>query len=35
MRTGKLSDEDYESLDRTLRAEAIDILHELDQARRW
>jgi hypothetical protein len=33
VRTGKLSDEDYESLDTALRAEAIEILNELDQAR--
>jgi len=30
-RTGKLSDEDWRRLDRELRAEAVDILHELDQ----
>ena len=30
-RTGKLSDEDWRVLDRDLRAEAVDILHELDQ----
>jgi hypothetical protein len=30
-RTGKLSDADYEELDRTLRGEAIDILHDLDR----
>ena len=30
-RTGKLSDEDHATLDRTLRAEAVEILHELDQ----
>ena len=30
-RTGKLSDEDWRALDRDLRAEAVDILHELDQ----
>jgi hypothetical protein len=29
-RTGKLSDEDYEVLDGTLRAEAVEILHRLD-----
>lgn len=29
-RTGKLSDEDWRVLDRELRAEAVDILHELD-----
>ena len=28
--TGKLSDEDYEAIDSTLRAEAIALLHELD-----
>jgi hypothetical protein len=28
--TGKLSDEDYEAIDSTLRAEAISLLHELD-----
>ena len=28
--TGKLSDEDFEAIDSTLRAEAITILHELD-----
>jgi flagellar biosynthesis/type III secretory pathway M-ring protein FliF/YscJ len=33
VRTGKLSDEDYESLDTTLRTEAIEILNKLDQAR--
>jgi hypothetical protein len=33
LRTGKLSDEDYEALDRTLRGEAIEILHELDRTR--
>jgi hypothetical protein len=33
VRTGKLSDEDYESLDTTLRTEAIEILNQLDQAR--
>ncbi len=30
-RTGKLSEEDWRRLDRELRAEAVDILHELDQ----
>jgi hypothetical protein len=30
-RTGKLSDEDHATIDRTLRAEAVAILHELDQ----
>ena len=29
-RTGKLSDADYESLDGSLRVEAIEILHRLD-----
>ncbi|HEX3688334.1 MAG TPA: hypothetical protein VHV28_01515 [Solirubrobacteraceae bacterium] len=33
VRTGKLSDEDYAVLDRSLRAEAVGILHELDTAR--
>jgi hypothetical protein len=28
--TGKLSDEDYEAIDSTLRVEAIDLLHALD-----
>lgn len=28
--TGKLSDEDYEAINSTLRAEAIDLLHRLD-----
>ncbi|HEY3727794.1 MAG TPA: hypothetical protein VGL51_11500 [Solirubrobacteraceae bacterium] len=32
-RTGKLSDADYETTDSTLRAEAIEILRELDRAR--
>ena len=31
--TGKLSTEDYQAIDTTLRAEAIAILHALDQAR--
>jgi hypothetical protein len=31
LRTGKLSDEDYRDTDRQLRAEAVDILHQLDQ----
>jgi hypothetical protein len=30
-RTGKLSDEDYREQDRRLRAEAIEILHDLDE----
>ena len=29
-RTGKLSDEDYRAQDRRLRAEAVEILRELD-----
>ena len=33
VRTGKLSDEDYAALDGSLRAEAVDILHQLDAAR--
>ena len=33
VRTGKLSDEDYADLDGSLRAEAVDILHQLDEAR--
>jgi hypothetical protein len=32
-RTGKLSDADYEAVDASLRAEAVEILHRLDQAR--
>ena len=28
--TGKLSDADYAAIDATLRAEAVDLLHELD-----
>jgi hypothetical protein len=32
-RTGKLSAEDYQAIDQTLRAEAIEILRALDQAR--
>jgi hypothetical protein len=30
LRTGKLSAEDYAAIDRTLRAEAIEIMHALD-----
>ncbi|CAB4919152.1 unannotated protein [freshwater metagenome] len=30
-RTGKLSDEDWRQLDRGLRAEAVDLLHRLDE----
>jgi hypothetical protein len=33
-RTGKLSREDYEAIDRQLRAEAIEILNRLDPERR-
>jgi hypothetical protein len=33
VRTGKLSDPDYEAVDSSLRAEAVDILHRLDEAR--
>ena len=32
LRTGKLSAEDYEAIDRTLRGEAIEIMHALDEA---
>jgi type II secretory pathway component PulM len=32
LRTGKLSDEDFQAIDQTLRAEAIDILRRLDAA---
>jgi hypothetical protein len=32
-RTGKLSDADYDAIDRTLRAEAVEILHQLDRVR--
>jgi hypothetical protein len=32
-RTGKLSDDDYAAVDATLRAEAIEILRALDEAR--
>src|ERR1700683_5308943 len=31
VRTGKLSDSDYEAVDQSLRAEAVSILHELDE----
>jgi hypothetical protein len=34
LHTGKLSAEDYEAVDRTLRGEAIEILHRLDEAQR-
>jgi hypothetical protein len=30
-KTGKLSDQDWRSLDRTLRAEAVELLKRLDQ----
>ena len=33
LRTGKLSDADYEAIDQALRAEAVDILHRLDLVR--
>jgi hypothetical protein len=33
VRTGKLSDSDYEAVDSSLRAEAVEILHRLDEAR--
>ncbi len=32
-RTGKLSDEDYEAVDRALRAQALEILRALDGAK--
>jgi hypothetical protein len=32
-RTGKLSPEDFELIDRSLRAEALEILRDLDRAR--
>jgi hypothetical protein len=32
LRTGKLSDEDHQAIEATLRAEAIEILHRLDEA---
>lgn len=31
LRTGKLSEEDYRATERQLRAEAVNILHELDR----
>ncbi|HZE06025.1 MAG TPA: hypothetical protein VE127_12415 [Solirubrobacteraceae bacterium] len=31
LRTGKLSEADYAAVDRTLRAEAVEILHRLDE----
>jgi hypothetical protein len=33
LRTGKLSDADYAALDGSLRSEAVEILHRLDEAR--
>src|SRR5947209_9898719 len=33
LRTGKLSDADYQTIDGSLRAEAVEILHRLDEAR--
>jgi hypothetical protein len=32
LRTGKLSDDDHAALDGSLRAEAVQILHRLDEA---
>ncbi len=32
-RTGKLSEEDFQAVDRSLRAEALEILQALDRAR--
>ena len=32
-RIGKLSEDDYHALDRQLREEAVDLLHQLDAAR--
>jgi type II secretory pathway component PulM len=32
-RIGKLSEDDYRALDRQLREEAVDLLHQLDAAR--
>ena len=32
--TGKLSDADFDAVDRTLRAEAVEILHALDRAQK-
>jgi hypothetical protein len=31
--TGKLSDDDFQAVDSSLRAEAVEILHRLDEAR--
>jgi hypothetical protein len=33
LRTGKLSEADFTAIDQTLRAEGIEILHQLDRAR--
>jgi hypothetical protein len=33
LRTGKLSDADHAAIDRSLRTEAVAILHRLDEAR--
>jgi hypothetical protein len=32
LRTGKLSETDHAAIDRSLRAEAVEILHRLDEA---
>ena len=32
LRTGKLSTQDYEAVDRTLRSQAVEIIHALDGA---
>ncbi len=32
LRTGKLSESDHRALDRQLRAEAVEVLHALDEA---
>jgi hypothetical protein len=34
LHTGKLSNEDYEAVDRTLRGEAIEILNRLDEVQK-
>ena len=34
LQTGKLSDEDYETVDRALRGEAIEILNRLDEVQK-
>ncbi len=34
VQTGKLSTEDYEAVDRTLRSEAIEILNRLDEVQK-